>query len=64
MLYCFGIVSSVVRLSALISHILLWPPGLIKLGEGLGLNLVAPREKITVLLIGNHSAGKSSFVNW
>lgn len=24
----------------------------------------APREKITVLMIGNHSAGKSSFCNW
>jgi len=23
-----------------------------------------PRRKITVLLLGNHSAGKSSFINW
>ncbi len=38
--------------------------GLIVLGKKVGLTLVVPREKITVLLIGNHSAGKSSFVNW
>lgn len=38
--------------------------GLISIASGLGLNLLAPRKKITVLLLGNHSAGKSSFVNW
>ncbi|XP_059163178.1 uncharacterized protein LOC131946434 [Physella acuta] len=38
--------------------------GLVKIAEGLGLSLLAPRKKITVLLIGNHSAGKSSFINW
>ncbi|XP_059490341.1 uncharacterized protein LOC132205358 [Neocloeon triangulifer] len=38
--------------------------GLIKLGELLGLKLLAPRKKVTVMLIGNHSAGKSSFINW
>ncbi|XP_002733769.1 uncharacterized protein LOC100378905 [Saccoglossus kowalevskii] len=38
--------------------------GLIQIAERLGLNLLAPRKKITVLLIGNHSAGKSSFINW
>ncbi|XP_055862327.1 uncharacterized protein LOC106058288 isoform X1 [Biomphalaria glabrata] len=38
--------------------------GLVKIAESLGLNLLAPRKKITVLLIGNHSAGKSSFINW
>ncbi|KAH9515139.1 hypothetical protein Btru_019316 [Bulinus truncatus] len=37
--------------------------GLVKIAESLGLNLLAPRKKITVLLIGNHSAGKSSFIN-
>ena len=26
--------------------------------------LMAPRKKISVMLIGNHSAGKSSFINW
>ena len=26
--------------------------------------MLMPREKITVLLVGNHSAGKSSFINW
>lgn len=38
--------------------------GLIKIAETVGLSLLAPRKKITVLLLGNHSAGKSSFVNW
>ena len=37
--------------------------GLIKIAEEFGLKLLAPRKKIIVLLIGNHSAGKSSFVN-
>lgn len=26
--------------------------------------LLAPQKKITVMLMGNHSAGKSSFINW
>ncbi|CAD5120755.1 DgyrCDS9315 [Dimorphilus gyrociliatus] len=38
--------------------------GLIRIAEDLGLTLLAPRKKITILLIGNHSAGKSSFTNW
>lgn len=38
--------------------------GLIRIAEDLGLSLLAPRKKITILLIGNHSAGKSSFTNW
>ncbi|XP_067684909.1 uncharacterized protein [Haliotis asinina] len=38
--------------------------GLVKIAESLGLSFLAPRKKITVLLIGNHSAGKSSFINW
>ncbi|XP_077995598.1 uncharacterized protein LOC144449060 [Glandiceps talaboti] len=38
--------------------------GLIQIARKLGLNLLAPRKKISVLLIGNHSAGKSSFINW
>merc|ERR1719436_2245765 len=28
------------------------------------MKLLAPRKKITIMLIGNHSAGKSSFINW
>lgn len=40
-------------------------PGLVQIAEDLGLSsLLAPRKKISVLLIGNHSAGKSSFINW
>lgn len=38
--------------------------GLISIAKGLGLTLLAPRKKINVILIGNHSAGKSSFINW
>jgi predicted GTPase len=39
-------------------------PGLIKIAEHFNLKLLAPQKKIVVLLIGNHSAGKSSFINW
>uniref|UniRef100_T1J2L1 Dynamin N-terminal domain-containing protein n=1 Tax=Strigamia maritima TaxID=126957 RepID=T1J2L1_STRMM len=38
--------------------------GLIKIAKSLDLKLLAPRKKIFVMLIGNHSAGKSSFINW
>lgn len=38
--------------------------GLIHIAASVGLSLLAPRKKINVMLIGNHSAGKSSFVNW
>jgi len=38
--------------------------GLVTIAENLGLKLLAPRKKITIMLIGNHSAGKSSFINW
>jgi len=38
--------------------------GLIHIAASVGLALLAPRKKISVMLIGNHSAGKSSFINW
>ncbi|XP_054281457.1 uncharacterized protein LOC128999120 [Macrosteles quadrilineatus] len=38
--------------------------GLIAIGEKVGLEILPPKKKVTVLLIGNHSAGKSSFINW
>nr|XP_020453416.1 uncharacterized protein LOC109958834 [Monopterus albus] len=38
--------------------------GLITLAESVGVTLLPPRKKITVMLMGNHSAGKSSFINW
>nr|XP_002131924.3 uncharacterized protein LOC100182022 isoform X1 [Ciona intestinalis]XP_009862467.1 uncharacterized protein LOC100182022 isoform X2 [Ciona intestinalis] len=38
--------------------------GLISIAGDIDIHLLAPRKKITVLLIGNHSAGKSSFINW
>merc|ERR1712156_561669 len=38
--------------------------GLVTIADSLGLKLLAPRKKISIMLIGNHSAGKSSFINW
>ena len=38
--------------------------GLVNIARSFAIDLLAPRKKITVLLIGNHSAGKSSFINW
>jgi hypothetical protein len=38
--------------------------GLVHIAREVNLELIAPRKKINVLLIGNHSAGKSSFINW
>ncbi|GFY73380.1 hypothetical protein TNIN_405881 [Trichonephila inaurata madagascariensis] len=38
--------------------------GLLKIVSGLNVDLLPPRKKVTILLIGNHSAGKSSFINW
>ncbi|XP_056602556.1 uncharacterized protein si:dkey-98f17.5 isoform X2 [Triplophysa dalaica] len=38
--------------------------GLVKIAESLGLRLLPPRKKIIVMIMGNHSAGKSSFINW
>lgn len=38
--------------------------GLVAIAKDVDVDLVAPRKKVNVLLIGNHSAGKSSFVNW
>uniref|UniRef100_A0A7N8WKX8 Si:ch211-11k18.4 n=1 Tax=Mastacembelus armatus TaxID=205130 RepID=A0A7N8WKX8_9TELE len=38
--------------------------GLITVAESVDVKLLPPRKKITVMLMGNHSAGKSSFINW
>ena len=38
--------------------------GLVAVSERLGGSMLAPRNKVTVMLMGNHSAGKSSFINW
>lgn len=38
--------------------------GLVHIAKEVGLDILAPRKKINIMLIGNHSAGKSSFVNW
>ena len=39
-------------------------PGILEMAEDVGVVLQKPRRKVTVMLIGNHSAGKSSFINW
>ncbi|XP_046721485.1 uncharacterized protein LOC124396408 isoform X2 [Silurus meridionalis] len=38
--------------------------GLITIAQSVGMTLLPPRKKITVMLIGGHSVGKSSFINW
>ncbi|KAI4887427.1 hypothetical protein NFI96_023688, partial [Prochilodus magdalenae] len=38
--------------------------GLVNIASSLGLRLLPPRKKIIVMIMGNHSAGKSSFINW
>ncbi|KAK3553182.1 hypothetical protein QTP86_031758, partial [Hemibagrus guttatus] len=38
--------------------------GLITIAQSVGKTLLPPSKKITVMLIGNQSAGKSSFINW
>ncbi|RLN87395.1 hypothetical protein BBJ28_00001571 [Nothophytophthora sp. Chile5] len=38
--------------------------GLCALAQSVGLTIHPPRRKVNVLIIGNHSAGKSSFINW
>lgn len=38
--------------------------GLKAIADVLGLQIRKPRKKISVMIIGNHSAGKSSFINW
>jgi hypothetical protein len=38
--------------------------GLLAMASLLGRKLVPPHERAMVLIIGNHSAGKSSFINW
>ena len=39
--------------------------GLARRAQELGLKeVLTPRRKISVMIVGNHSAGKSSFINW
>ncbi|XP_061762466.1 uncharacterized protein LOC133556503 [Nerophis ophidion] len=38
--------------------------GLVKIASSQGVRLLPPRKKIIVMIMGNHSAGKSSFINW
>ena len=38
--------------------------GILAICAKLGLSCIAPRRKINVMIVGNHSAGKSSYINW
>ena len=38
--------------------------GLYDMAKRCDLTIVKPRSKVSVMLIGNHSAGKSTFINW
>eukprot|EP01113_Clastostelium_recurvatum_P031809 TRINITY_DN4013_c0_g1_i2.p1 TRINITY_DN4013_c0_g1~~TRINITY_DN4013_c0_g1_i2.p1 ORF type:complete len:549 (+),score=176.12 TRINITY_DN4013_c0_g1_i2:317-1963(+) len=39
--------------------------GIMHIAEALGIkDIFYPRKKINVMIIGNHSSGKSSFINW
>ena len=42
----------------------LFPPGLLDIAKKVNVPLLRPKNKVTVLLMGNHSAGKSSLVNY
>ncbi|TNN49352.1 hypothetical protein EYF80_040462 [Liparis tanakae] len=37
---------------------------LVRIASSLGVRLLPPRKKVVVVILGNHSAGKSSFINW
>lgn len=37
--------------------------GITEMAEDVNLRLLAPRNKATVMILGNHSSGKSSFIN-
>ena len=38
--------------------------GLMAICQKVGVACIAPRRKINVMVVGNHSAGKSSYINW
>lgn len=38
--------------------------GMEAISAELGSSMRHPSKKITVMIVGNHSAGKSSFINW
>ncbi|KAJ3209695.1 hypothetical protein HDU67_005989 [Dinochytrium kinnereticum] len=38
--------------------------GLCEIAKDYGLDAIPPKKRIWILLIGNHSAGKSSYINW
>lgn len=39
-------------------------PGLLTIAQWLGVSILPPNKKISILLIGNHSAGKSIRCGW
>ena len=38
--------------------------GIEAIAANLGKDVLRPRRKVTVMIVGNHGAGKSSFINW
>lgn len=38
--------------------------GLEELAKKTGHSIIHPQKSVTVLIVGNHSSGKSSFINW
>lgn len=40
------------------------PEGLEEISQTLGVRQTNPRNRVSILIFGNHSAGKSSFINW
>eukprot|EP01029_Cantina_marsupialis_P001502 TRINITY_DN11286_c0_g1_i1.p1 TRINITY_DN11286_c0_g1~~TRINITY_DN11286_c0_g1_i1.p1 ORF type:complete len:476 (+),score=141.88 TRINITY_DN11286_c0_g1_i1:140-1567(+) len=45
-------------------HDKLGETGLVDMAKELGSEFLPPRKRMTCMLIGNHSAGKSTFINW
>ncbi|KAK8804498.1 hypothetical protein WA588_004709 [Blastocystis sp. NMH] len=38
--------------------------GIVEMAKEVGIVKLCPRNKATVMILGNHSSGKSSFINW
>lgn len=38
--------------------------GIMSVCSKIGLQCIAPRRKCNIMIVGNHSAGKSSYINW
>ena len=56
--------SATERILAEVSDLYDGKDGIEQFSNDLGMQLLRPRKKVTVMIMGNHSAGKSSFINW